>query len=270
MNLLKCILGANDCFRTGEFIKPVGVMIHSTGANNPMLRRYVQPLPGYADYAELMEKLGDNPNNNDWNRSGLNVCVHGFIGKLADGNVASVQTLPWDMRGWHSGRGKNGSANDTHIAFEICEDSLDDPTYFSAVYKEAVDLTAHLCREFKLDPLSDGVVICHSEGCKRGIASNHGDVMHWFPKHGKSMDSFRSDVSSKMSENKKDDEWDKFNVLMNRWNIELKQAAPSDWSADARDWAVQNGLFVGTGDSFEWKRNVTREELAVILHRYNK
>ncbi|MBR4870107.1 MAG: LysM peptidoglycan-binding domain-containing protein, partial [Oscillospiraceae bacterium] len=26
------------------------------------------------------------------------------------------------------------------------------------------------------------------------IASNHGDVMHWFPKHGKSMDTFRAAV----------------------------------------------------------------------------
>ncbi len=37
-------------------------------------------------------------------------------------------------------------------------------------------------------------IICHSEGCKLGIASNHGDVMHWFPKHGKSMDTFRAAV----------------------------------------------------------------------------
>lgn len=29
-----------------------------------------------------------------------------------------------------------------------------------------------------------------------GIASNHADVMHWFPKHGKSMDTFRVDVKS--------------------------------------------------------------------------
>ena len=42
------------------------------------------------------------------------------------------------------------------------------------------------------------MVICHSEGYKRGIASNHADVMHWFPKHGKSMDTFRSDVKAAM------------------------------------------------------------------------
>ena len=37
-------------------------------------------------------------------------------------------------------------------------------------------------------------IICHSEGYKLGIASNHSDVMHWFPKHGKSMDAFRAEV----------------------------------------------------------------------------
>lgn len=187
MNLQKCYLTNNDCYNTEKTIKPMGVMVHSTGANNPWLKRYVQPNDG---------KLGNNIYRNDWNRPKLSVCVHAFIGKLADGSVATYQTLPWDLRGWHSGGGKNGSANDTHISFEICEDSLADKQYFDAVYKEAVELTAMLCKEYKLDPLADGVVICHSEGCKRGIASNHGDVMHWFPKHGKSMDTFRKDVAA--------------------------------------------------------------------------
>jgi hypothetical protein len=66
--------------------------------------------------------------------------------------------------------------------------------YFNKVYAEAVELCAYLCKQYTLNPLADGVVICHSEGNKRGIASNHGDVMHWFPRHGKSMDTFRADV----------------------------------------------------------------------------
>ena len=103
MNLLKCILTANDCYKTGRTIRPKGVMVHSTGANNPMLRRYVQPLAGDADYGELMTLLGKNPNGNSWNRSGTNACVHAFVGKLADGSVAAVQTLPWNHRGWHAG-----------------------------------------------------------------------------------------------------------------------------------------------------------------------
>ena len=122
MNLHKCILTRNDCYTSGWTITPRGVMVHSTGANNPTLRRYVQPDDGL---------LGDNRYDNDWNRPGTGACVHAFIGELADGSVATYQTLPWNWRGWHAASGPNGSANNTHISFEICEDGLDDPVYFT-------------------------------------------------------------------------------------------------------------------------------------------
>ena len=124
----------------------------------------------------------------------INTITTGIIGKLADGSIATYQTLPWNHRGWHGGSGAKGSVNDTHISFEICEDGLSDVTYFNAVYKEAAELCAYLCKEYKLDPMADDVIIGHYEGHKRGIASNHTDPSHWFPKHGKSMDTFRAEV----------------------------------------------------------------------------
>lgn len=48
-------------------------------------------------------------------------------------------------------------------------------------------------------------IICHSEGYKQGVASNHGDVMHWFPKHGKSMDTFRAEVKALLATDTKED-----------------------------------------------------------------
>lgn len=185
MNLKKCILTENDCYKAGRKIKPVGVMVHSTGADNPNIKRYVQPDDGI---------LGVNNNNNHWNRSGVEKCVHAFIGKGKDGKIYTYQTLPFDHRGWHAG----GKANNTHISFEICEDDLTGREYFEAIYKEAVEFTAYLCKQYGFDPMKDGVVLCHSEGYERGIASQHGDVMHWFPKHGKNMDDFRRDVKSAM------------------------------------------------------------------------
>ena len=187
MNLHKLILTNNACYKAGKTIIPKGIMVHSTGANNPNLKRYVGPDDGL---------LGKNQYNNHWNQDkpdGRQVCVHGFIGKLADGSIATYQTLPWNHRGWHAG----GSANDTHISFEICEDGLTDASYFSAVYKEAVELCVYLCKQYGL---TEKNIICHSEGYKLGIASNHGDVMHWFPKHGKSMDTFRADVKARLAE----------------------------------------------------------------------
>lgn len=222
MNLLTCILTENDCYKAERTINPKGVMVHSTGANNPNLKRYVQPVASTKGRAELLAKLGTNANSNHWNQPRVYIytdgtrtvgyrntsktlkqtdyakCVHGFIGKLADGSVAAVQTLPWSLRGWHSGTGSKGSANDTHISFEICEDGLTDPDYFRLVYREAVELTAYLCGQYGLDPLADGVVICHQEGYRRGVTSNHGDVLHWFPRYGKSVDDFRTDVAAEL------------------------------------------------------------------------
>ena len=188
MNLQKLILTKNECYIANRTIAPKGVMVHSTGANNPNLRRYVGPDDGL---------LGHNPNNNHWNQprpDGRQVCVHGFIGRLADGSIATYQTLPWNHRGWHCGSGSRGSGNDTHISFEICEDGLTDAVYFNSVYKEATELCAFLCKEYKLDPVADGVLIGHFEGHQRGIASNHADPHNWFPRHGKSMDTFRAEV----------------------------------------------------------------------------
>lgn len=213
MNLQKLIFTENECYKVGQKFTPKKIMVHSTGANNPKLSRYVGPDDG---------KLGVNKYDNHWNHlhpggkdvgphsyadknkdgrcdicGGRRACVHAFIGKLKDGTVATYQTLPWDVRGWHAG----GSANDTHVGFEICEDGLKDAAYFKAVYREAVELCAYLCT---LYGLTEKDIICHSEGHKLGVASDHGDVMHWFPKHGKSMDTLRADVKALLATTEKE------------------------------------------------------------------
>ena len=189
----------NDCYRRNQaemgkapadrdsryaryYQGPRGVMVHSTGANNPNLRRYVQPDDGI---------LGVNPNDNDWNRPGLDVAVHAFIGLTQTGDVAAYQILPWEYRAWHCG----GDANDTHVSFEICEDALNDRAYLDRTYQVAMELTAELCRKFGLDPLAPGVVIDHAEGAELGIASNHADVDHWWSRFGVTMDDFRAGVA---------------------------------------------------------------------------
>ena len=202
MQIHKQLATRNNCYRRnqGEMGKnpgerdsryaryyqgPQGVMIHSTGAENPNLRRYVQPDDG---------TLGGNPNGNDWNRPGLDVAVHAFIGLTRSGEVAAYQILPWEYRAWHCG----GSGNDTHLSLEICEDNLQDRGYFDRVYQMAMELTAELCRRFRLDPLAPGVVVDHAEGAALGIASNHADVDHWWSRFGTSMDDFRAGVAQRL------------------------------------------------------------------------
>lgn len=206
-NLLKCILINNRCYKSKQFIIPKGIMVHSTGVNNPMLRRYVQPMESDTDRDAIIKLLGVNQYNNDWNHFDPDACVHAFIGKLNDGSIATVQTLPWNQRGWHAGTGTMGrSANDTHISFEICEDGLFDADYFKKTKNAAVELTAMLCFEYNLDPMADEVIICHQDGYKRGIASNHGDIYNWWPRYGYTMDNFRSEVKEQLDKLKEGDD----------------------------------------------------------------
>ena len=78
--------------------------------------------------------------------------------------------------------------------------------YFKAAFKNAVDLCVHLCEQYGL---TEKDIISHAEGNKKGIASNHSDVGHWFPKHGENMDSFRAAVKKALvSEPSKETEGD--------------------------------------------------------------
>lgn len=183
IEIRQLFLTNNECYIVGKKFKPKGIMVHSTGANNPYLRRY---LPDYDG------NLGKHPYNNHWDQfrpDGRQVCVHAFIGKDKHGVVRIYQTLPWDMRGWHAG----GKGNDWLIGFEICEDNLKDKNYFLEAYATAVDLVAYLCKEFGWD-VNENTVLGHAEGHQKGIASNHMDPDHWFTRHGKSMKTFRQDV----------------------------------------------------------------------------
>lgn len=254
MKFFTQILKNNDCYKAGKTITPRGVMIHSTGANNPHLSRYV---PGN-------DEIGRNTGGNHWDMSGTTACVHAFVGKLADGNVGVVQTLPWNRRGWHAGKGSRGTANDTHISFEICEDGLQDASYFSAVYQAAVELTADLCKQYGLDPEVDGVVICHSEGHAREIASNHADVMHWFPIHGKGMNTFRADVARVM-EGEKEMTEDQIRTIVREElqaiEMEKSKLGPDDYAVNLLADAVEMGITDGSRP----QSKATRQEVAIMV-----
>ena len=257
------LLTENGCYQKGETIVPKGVMIHSTGANNPWLRRYVGPDDGL---------LGENQYGNHWNRPGLAACVHAFIGRRADGTVDTYQTLPWNYRGWHCGR----SGNDTHISFEICEDSLADEDYFRQTYQAAVELTAYLCQTYGLDPMSPGVVVDHAEGNDLGIASNHSDVRHWWSRFGVTMDDFREDVNNKvkglikMTMTKEE-----LQVLINESIDAYRNKNRYEHLEDVPDWAkptveklVAAGVIKGDGEALNLSYDLCRS--LVILDRLGK
>ena len=201
---LVCMMTQSTCYKGTQKFTPKGVLWHSTGANNPWLKRYVQPDDNAPDRAEWLAKLGKNAYANDWNHIDRQAGLNFWIGKLADGTVAAVQTMPWDYRPWGCGSGNNGSCNNTHIQFEICEDALNDASYFNACYQEACEMTAYLCKMFGIDPkgtvsyngLQVPTIIDHTGSHALGLGSNHGDIQHWSRRYGKTMENVRNDVAA--------------------------------------------------------------------------
>lgn len=207
---LECMMTQSTCYKGTKEMKPVGVLWHSTGANNKTIKRYVQPSDNDPNRKELLEIIGVNKNKNDWNHKKRNAGVNAFVGTLADGSVAAVQVLEYDDRPWGCGKGKKGTCNDGWLQFEICEDNLKDKEYFAAVYKEACELTAFYCKMFDINPMGsvshNGVtvptILCHQDSYRLGLGGNHSDVYPWFKKHGKTMEDVRRDVAALLAEDK--------------------------------------------------------------------
>lgn len=190
MKIIESMATKNRCYTAGRKITVRGLMLHSVGC--PQSKAHT--------FAGI------------WDSPSADVCPHGII----DGNDGTVcQTLPWNHRGWHGGSGSRGSVNNTHIGIEMCEPACirytsgssftcSDPAAAQLVvmrtYNSAVELFAMLSKKYGLNPLADGVIISHKEGCTRGIATNHGDPEHLWNGLGMgyTMDTFRAGVFAKM------------------------------------------------------------------------
>lgn len=188
MEIVQSFLTSNPYYTSPRKIVVKGLMLHSVGCPQPS--------------AQVFIKKWNSPDHK-------RACVHGFI----DGGSGTVyQTLPWDFRAPHCG----GSANNTHIGVEMCEPgcikytgganfTCSDREAAMAVvkrtYDAAVELFAHLCREFRLDPLQKDVIISHKEGHDRGVASGHADPDHLWKgmQCGYTMDGFRQAVADAMT-----------------------------------------------------------------------
>lgn len=205
---LVCMQTQSTCYRGTGTMNVLGVLWHCTGANNPTLKRYVQPSDNTPDRDKWLALLGKNTGRNDWNHIKIDAGLNAWIGQLADGTVTGIQTMPWDYRPWGCGSGGRGSCNWGWIQFEMCEDDLNGEEYFEAAYTEACEITAYLCALYDIDPLGyvnyEGIqvptILCHNDSASLGLGTWHADVYNWVrDKYGKTMDDVRNDVASILS-----------------------------------------------------------------------
>ena len=227
MNLIEAFATNNKCYQVAAPLTPRGIMLHSIGT----------PQPNAAVMAQ---------NYNTYRPNGQSVCVHAFVQR--DGTV--YQILPWTVQAWHCG----GSANVTHIGVEMTEpasiaytghgaewrdlDTAATETHIRGTYAAAVELFAQLCAQFGLDPLADGVIISHSEGRMRGVASAHADPEHLWKPFGLTMYGFRQDVYKAMHNTEEEEE------DMTRYRT--IEEVPT-WARSTIKEMMDAGLIAGTG-----------------------
>ena len=227
MEIVQAYATKNRCYQIGAPLTPRGLMLHSIGCPQPN--------------ASVMSQ-----NYNQYRPNGQSVCVHAFVQR--DGTV--YQTLPWTVQAWHCG----GSANGTHIGVEMTEpasivytgngadwrdlDPAATETHIKGTYAAAVELFAQLCAQFDLDPLADGVIISHSEGRMRGVASAHADPEHLWKPFGLTMYEFRQDVYKAMHSTEKEEE------DMTRYRT--IEEVPT-WARGTVEAMIDEGLISGTG-----------------------
>ena len=191
IKIVEKIATQNPCYKAGRKIDPKGEMLHSVGCSQP------DPL--------VFVRI--------WQSSNAEVCVHAVVGV----EPVVYVLLPYNWRAWHCGSGANGSGNNTLISLEMTEpatikytgggnwietgNGANTKAHVLATYRNAVEFFAYLAKKYGFNPENSNVVMSHSEGHKKGIASNHGDVEHIWNKFGLSMNQFRKDVKAAMAGN---------------------------------------------------------------------
>lgn len=189
MQIITAYATKNDCYKKAQKMTPEGIVVHSTGANNPNLKRYV----------DAPAEVGVNQYGNHWNNPasviGRSVCVHSFIGYALNKEVKVANILPYDICCWGVGSGSKGSYNynPAYIQFEMCEDDCKNKEYFEAVYNVAVEYCVYLCKKFNI-PVDN--IVSHKEAHALGYGSNHGDPDNWWRNFGRTMNDFRAAVKA--------------------------------------------------------------------------
>ena len=187
LNIIKAYAVKNLCYITAQKMVPKGIVVHSTGANNPNLKRYV----------DAPEEVGKNQYGNHWNKAkpgGRKVCVHAFIGYDKNKVIRVAEILPLNICCWGVGSGKKGSYNfnPAYIQFEICEDGLKDKIYYTKAFNVAAEYCAHLCKQYNISVAN---IVGHCEAYRLGYGCNHSDPEHWMKKYNQTMNDFRKQVS---------------------------------------------------------------------------
>ena len=256
----------NGAFRSGRSINPTGAVNHSVGCAQPSVEVFFR----------LM-----NDEAAGWG-------VNAILGDFHKGEGRIILALDIEARPWGCGSGKKGSWNNTKVQWEVCEpaghtyaggtmigyDVEKNAGYFERMWKMLVAWNVYCVVKlgYPVSGISD-----HAESYRAGYGSNHSDMGHWLPKHGKSMSALRAEVQAILDNENKEETEMSFEQFKEFWLLlraELQDNDKGNWSEEAREWAIQNGLIAGNGTeingepNYMWQDMLTREQFVTVLFRF--
>lgn len=185
----------NPAFAAGRAIPRSGAVNHSVGCAQPS--------------ADVFYNL--------MNKSSATWGVHAILGDFHKGPGRIILAMPLNRRPWGCGSGSKGSYNNSRVQWEVCEpsghtyaggtmigyDVEANKEYFARMWALLVKFNVYVAIECGYD----AAAICdHAEAHAQGYGSNHADLGHWLPKHGKSMSDLRAEVKAILGDQKNNEE----------------------------------------------------------------
>lgn len=178
-----CMQTQSKCYKNTSTMEIKGILWQSINTNDVELKNYIQPSDNSVIKGKMLSLLGENIEKSDINHSDSTTGANAWIGKINDGTVSAIQTMPWNYRSW-----KNNYSNGW-IQIMLCEDKEHDKDYFDDIYAEACELSAYLCDLYNIDPRKsievDEIII-------PTILEN--DLSNWFSNFDKNIDDIRKDI----------------------------------------------------------------------------
>ena len=169
-----------------------------------------------------------------------------------------IQVLPVNEVAWHAGDGGSGTGNRKSVAIEICE-----PGDRKKAVDNAVWLTKELMRDLKIDKAH---IRQHHDWSGKDCPRILRDSA--YIKDGIDWAYFMAQIDAPQKEEEPEVTQEELEVMLEKYFEKVAKQDPSDWSADARKWAEENGIVQGdpNGDK-RYKSHITREEAVTMLYR---
>lgn len=178
-----CMQTQSKCYKNTSTMEIKGILWQSINTNNVELKNYIQPSDNSVIRTKMLSLIGENLEKSDINHTSSTIGANSWIGKVNNGTVSAIQTMPWNYRSW------NNSYSNGWIQIMLCEDEEHDEEYFNSVYTEACELSAYLCDVYNIDPRKSIEI---DENIIPTILENN--LSNWFSNFNKSIENIRKDI----------------------------------------------------------------------------